>query len=209
MALDFNKIIMESIEETMDSADKEKDLEKKDPIQESEKKEGTESVSEGGEEENYDPAAAPAISAGLGALTLRNKIRTINTNTDNINEIDWEDIGEKVGGIAKAGLKAAKKIGGKVVDKASEAGEKITDSDIGKKVAEKASDVAEKGSDIGKKIAEKAQEIPKTPVGAATKFIATPAAAGAAGGVMAAKGVGSLAEKLRKRKEEAAAAAVA
>ena len=122
MTLDFNKIIMESIEETMDgTTDKEKNL----SIQESE--EGTENVSKYEYKEDYNPAIGPAISAGLGALTLRNKVRTIGTNSSNINEIDWEDIGDKVKNVAATGLKVAKKIGGKVVDKAANVGGKIAE----------------------------------------------------------------------------------
>ena len=72
MGLDINKIINESIQETLNDAQDEKTDEK---IIEDDT-----SLAEGGEENpfaNLQHAIVPAISAGLGALALRNKLRTI------------------------------------------------------------------------------------------------------------------------------------
>ena len=85
MSLDINKILTESIQETL------KDAEEKSSKMEStpkEKIEREEDIKEENEEEEIEEseesplahlqhAVAPAISAGLGALTLRNKLRTI------------------------------------------------------------------------------------------------------------------------------------
>ena len=86
MGLDINKILTESIQETLkDAEDK---TSKMDPNAEdkvddkdakTDGKEGEEEIKEGEEDPlaHLQHAVAPAISAGLGALTLRNKLRKI------------------------------------------------------------------------------------------------------------------------------------
>ena len=80
--LDINKIIQESIQETL--TEEEVVLESKKVEKKEEKKEIVETKTKTEEEEELTLAEsllqfaiAPAISAGLGALSLRNKIRTI------------------------------------------------------------------------------------------------------------------------------------
>ncbi len=82
MSLDVNKIIMESINETLDDEKKEPEA-----IQEGDEKKvektpekKVEESSEELSEDTLNPldiAIAPAIAAGLGALSLRNKIRSV------------------------------------------------------------------------------------------------------------------------------------
>jgi len=85
MGIDINKIIQESVQNTID---KSKDTDKVETLEET--KTETEETKTGEETENleeststesltesFDPAVASAISAGLGALTFRNHIRAI------------------------------------------------------------------------------------------------------------------------------------
>ncbi len=83
MALDVNKIIMESVQEQLDDSTGADGI--VDPKVSADGTVLTENVeptipTSTDSDESYDPIAAaipPAISAGLGALTLRNKLRTV------------------------------------------------------------------------------------------------------------------------------------
>ena len=75
MAIDINKIINESIQHTIDSV--------KEPVEMLTESENYHTPKqeyhyEGDSMSDFSPAIASAISAGLGALTFRNKLRSIN-----------------------------------------------------------------------------------------------------------------------------------
>jgi len=79
MALDVNKIIMESIQDNLEGSST--DADNASVLAEGASVDaGTSPEDASQPEEGYNPIAAavpPAISAGLGALTLRNKIRAV------------------------------------------------------------------------------------------------------------------------------------
>ena len=110
MSIDINKIIQESVQETLNSQEEdEQTLEettKEENIEESadNKEETTQENTE--DENSFDPAAASAISAGLGALTFRNHYRALKEQAQN----DDKKKGKK--GKLAAGLGAAGVAGG-------------------------------------------------------------------------------------------------
>lgn len=74
MALDINKIIMESINNTLTE---EKDVKKEEIKKDDVKLDENETQSASEFDDIISAAIAPAISAGLGALSLRNRIRNL------------------------------------------------------------------------------------------------------------------------------------
>jgi len=92
MSIDINKIIQESIEKSLEKESKVETLEESEtPIRES-----------------FDPAIASAISAGLGALTFRNRIRSLNEQTNR--RADQDSLGRR--GRIAAGLGIAGTLAG-------------------------------------------------------------------------------------------------
>jgi hypothetical protein len=95
MGFDVNKIIMESIQDVIDGGNKTpiteevtkpkevdeiKVVETKEVVEPKETKEVTENVGEEVEQNHNNVAVASAIAAGLGALTLRKKLASLNEN---------------------------------------------------------------------------------------------------------------------------------
>src|SRR6056297_3083287 len=76
--LDINKIIQESVQDTIDSSKPDIETLEENTNIDSNSKSLEEGVSVSMLQESYDPALASAISAGLGALNFRNHVRTIN-----------------------------------------------------------------------------------------------------------------------------------
>lgn len=88
MGIDINKIIQESVQNTID---KSKESESVETLEENKSTESKTSETKTDQEtetleeskstesltESFDPATASAISAGLGALTFRNHVRAI------------------------------------------------------------------------------------------------------------------------------------
>ena len=118
MSIDINKIIQESVQETLNSQEDEQPLEettKEENIEESadNKEETTQENTE--EENSFDPAAASAISAGLGALTFRNHYRALKEQADGKKGMSKKSkvatgLGIGVAGGSAAGLAASDNI---------------------------------------------------------------------------------------------------
>ena len=142
MSIDINKIIQESVQETLNSQEDEQPLEettKEENIEESaDNKEET--TQENTEENSFDPAAASAISAGLGALTFRNHYRALKEQADGKKGMSKK--GKLAAGLGALGAAGAAGAGGLAA-----AGE----GDIGAGI-EKAKDAA---SDVGEKVKDK------------------------------------------------------
>jgi len=79
MTLDINKIIQESVQDTIDNS--KQDIETLEENTNLNTETLEESVSASMFQESYDPALASAISAGLGALNFRNHVRNINESS--------------------------------------------------------------------------------------------------------------------------------
>jgi len=74
MSIDINKIIQESVQSTVQKEPEVKTLEESKDLETKE----TDTNQETSVQESFDPAVASAISAGLGALTFRNRVRSLN-----------------------------------------------------------------------------------------------------------------------------------
>ena len=110
MSIDINKIIQESVQETLNSQEEdEQTLEettKVENVQENtENKEET--TQENTEGDSYDPAAASAISAGLGALTFRNHYRALKEQAEGSKKSKWKTAGKIGAGLGAAGAAGA------------------------------------------------------------------------------------------------------
>jgi len=102
MSIDINKIIQESVQATVQ---KEKESEIETLEESNEIKTSVEKTEETPVQESFDPAVASAISAGLGALTFRNRVRSLNEQSSRGRRIA-KGIGAGLGATA-AGLGTA------------------------------------------------------------------------------------------------------
>jgi hypothetical protein len=143
MALDINKIIRESINETVveteiDDKNKTDEVVVETTTDTSDKTKDDKEITE--TEDNSNDAnkmcVASAISAGLGAMTLRNHLRSLNEISDE-NKARLKKAAKIGAGVAGAGLAAGAAYANKdkLADAAGEAGEKI--SKVAKEAGEK------------------------------------------------------------------------
>ena len=95
--MDINKIIMEALHET--------DTNMKESVQESVKQELDNIQPDTQLSETLLMAALPsAISAGIGAMSLRKTLK----NTNTLNEMDWDEVAKKAGEHAETAKEAVK-----------------------------------------------------------------------------------------------------
>src|SRR6056297_3171249 len=106
MSIDINKIIQESVQETLNSQEEDEQT-----LEETVTSENTKG-------DSYDSVVSSAISAGLGALTFRNHYRALKEQADG-KKSKWKTagkIGTGLGAAGAAGLGAYKLASGDEVD---------------------------------------------------------------------------------------------